>query len=321
MIPEAECSLIGGLMTALVTPFREEKVDFEALAELVEWQIDQGVQGLVACGTTAESPTLSYSEWLDVIRLCVKISSGRVPVIAGSGTNDTRRTMELTREVARLGADAALVVTPYYNRPSQEGLFQHFKAVEQAADLPIILYNVPSRTAVDISMATLERLAELPGIVGVKDATGDLTRVSAIAARLGSRFTQLCGHDRTMLAFMAAGGDGAISVISNVAPMLSAAMMGAQRRGDLIEARRIHAQLLPLLEALELETNPGPIKFALSCTRGYSPSVRLPLAEVADDTARKIRDAVAIIDELAIDTSLVGPSPIRSALRLKRAGS
>lgn len=307
MIRKAKPPLLGDMMTALVTPFCESKVDFDALAELVDWQIDQGAQGLVACGTTAESPTLSQTEWVDAIRLCVEVSGGRVPVLAGSGTNDTKRTVELTREAARLGADGALVVTPYYNRPSQEGLFRHFESVARAADLPVVLYNVPSRTAVDIGMSTLERLAELPTIVGIKDATGDLTRVSATVARLGDRFIQLSGHDRSMLGFMAVGGDGAISVVSNVAPMLSAAMMGALRRSNLLEARRIHAHLLPLLEALELETNPGSVKFALHCARGYSPSVRLPLVEVEHETALKIRDAVSVIGSLAIDTSLVGP--------------
>lgn len=301
--------LFRGMMTALITPFCGDKVDFAALADLVDWQIDQGVQGIVACGTTAESPTLSHAEWTEVIGLCVKVAGGRVPVIAGSGTNDTRRTIELTNEAARLGVDGALVVTPYYNRPSQEGLFRHFQSVERSTDLPILIYNVPSRTAVDLGLATLERLVALPGIVGLKDATGDLTRVGATAARFGDRFIQLSGHDRSMLGFVAAGGDGAISVISNVAPMASAAMIGALCRGDLMQARRIHARLLPLLEALELDINPGPIKFALHCLRGTSPHMRLPMVEVEEATALKIRDAVARLDTLAIDRLPVGGRP------------
>jgi len=305
MKPSGDPPLFGGLMTALVTPYRGEAIAFDALAELANWQIDQGVQGLVACGTTGEAPTLSHPEWAAVIRLCVEVSNGRVPVIAGSGPNDTRRTVELTREAARLGADGALVVTPYYSRPSQEGLFRHFESVAQAAELPIIIYNVPSRTAVDIRIETLDRLAHLPGLVGVKDASGDPTRASTMAVRFGDRFTQLSGHDRSMLAFMATGGDGAISVVSNVAPMLTAAMIGAVRKSAYLEARRINAHLFPLIEALELESNPCPVKFALHCARGYSPAVRLPLVEVTEGTAARIRAAAAEIDSLEIDTSLV----------------
>ncbi|MGI9377774.1 MAG: 4-hydroxy-tetrahydrodipicolinate synthase [Tsuneonella suprasediminis] len=305
MRPSGDPPLFGGLMTALVTPYRGEAIDFEALGELANWQIDQGAQGLVACGTTGESPTLSHPEWAAVIRLCVEVSNGRVPVIAGSGTNDTRRTVELTREAGRLGADGALVVTPYYSRPNQEGLFRHFESVAQSAELPIIIYNVPSRTAVDIRIETLDRLAYLPGIVGIKDASGDPTRVNTMAVRFGNRFTQLSGHDRSMLAFMMTGGDGAISVVSNIAPMLTAATFGAVRRGDYLEARRINAHLSPLVEALELEANPCPVKFALHCARGYSPAVRLPLVEVSESTAERIRAAMADVNALAIDTSLV----------------
>ena len=300
----SETRLLGGMMTALITPFRDDKVDFDALADLVDWQIEQGVQGLVVCGTTGESPTLSHSEWTDAIRLCVEAAGGRVSVVAGSGTNDTRRTIDLTNEAARLGADAALVVTPYYNKPSQEGLFRHFESVGRSGDLPIILYNVPSRTAVDIGLGTLERLAEVPGVVGLKDATGEPARVGATAARFGDRFIQLSGHDRSMQDFVAAGGDGAISVIANVAPALSTAMIGAMRHGDLRQARCIHAHLVPLLEALELEVNPSPIKFALHCARGYSPAVRLPMVEVAEATALKIRNA--LIEVRGIDTPLLG---------------
>ncbi|GHE78534.1 4-hydroxy-tetrahydrodipicolinate synthase [Camelimonas fluminis] len=292
---KSEPPIFGGLITALVTPFRGDQIDFEALAELVDWQIGQGVQGLVACGTTAESPTLSASEWADVIRLCVDVSRGRAPVIAGSGTNDTRRTIEMTREAARLGADGALVVTPYYNRPGQEGLFRHFDCVSRSTELPIILYNVPARTGLDISVDTLERLAESPGIVGIKDATGDLAKARETVSRLGDRFTLLSGHDRSTPEFMAVGGDGAISVISNLTPRLCAAMIFALQQNEPVEARRIQALLLPLQKALELETNPGPVKYALHCTRGYAPSVRLPLVEVTDDTALRIREAIATL--------------------------
>lgn len=301
MPPMREPTSFGGVITALITPFRDDDtVDFDALGDLVDWQIDQGVHGLVACGTTAESPTLSHSEWKEVIRLCVEVAAGRMPVIAGTGVNDTRRTVELTNEAARLGADAALVVTPYYNKPSQEGLFRHFQTVAGSVDLPILLYNVPSRTAVDLEMDTLERLAELPGIIGIKDASGDLTRVGETSDRFGDRFIQLCGHDRSMAGFAAVGGDGAVSVISNVAPLLCVALVDAVHRGDLVQARRIHAHLLPLQQALDLEVNPGPIKFALHCLRGYPPRLRLPMVEVADATARTIRKALALVDPPAI---------------------
>ena len=301
MRPRGEFLPFKGVMTALITPFRNEKVDFDALADLVDWQVGQGVQGLVACGATGESSTLSHSEWAEVIGLCVKVAAGRVPVIAGSGTSDTRRTIDLTNEAGRLGADAALVVTPYYNKPNQEGLFRHFESVERSTDLPIFLYNVPSRTAVDIGFDTLGRLAELPGIVGIKDATGEVARVGVTSSRFGERFIQLSGHDRSMLSFMAAGGDGAISVVSNVAPMPGVEMIDALRRSDLEEARRIHAHILPLLEVLELEPNPGPIKFALHCLRGYPPGVRSPMVEVTSATAIRVRDAVALLEALVGD--------------------
>lgn len=300
---------LGGVMTALITPFRDGRVDLDALADLVDWQIGQGALGLVACGTTGESPTLSHSEWKEAIRLCVDVAGGRVPVIAGSGVNDTRHTIVLTHEAARLGADAALVVTPYYNRPSQEGLFRHFDAVERSVDLPIVVYNVPARTGVDLGLDTLERLAERPGIIAIKDATGDLTRVGATADRFGNRFIQLSGHDRTMPGFVAAGGDGAIAVISNVAPMLSVAMVEAIRRGDLAEARRINSHLLPLQRALDLEVNPGPVKFALHCLRGYSPDLRLPLVEVASATAAAIQQTIVLAETLAVERSEIRRSP------------
>lgn len=303
--------LFGGLMTALVTPFRGEMIDFNALEELVEWQINQGVQGIVACGTTAEAPTLSREERADVIRLCIQVARGRVPIVVGTGTNDTRSTVELTAEAARLGAGGALVVTPYYNRPNPEGLFRHFESVGRSASIPVIIYNVPSRTSVDIGIDTLERLASLPGIVAIKDSTGDLARVREMVARLGNRFTHLSGQDCSMAAFMAAGGEGAISVVSNVAPSMSAALIAAFLRKDHVAGWRIHARLQPLLSALELECNPAPVKYALHCARGYAPSLRLPLVEVTPATAATIREAVAITS---------GPTMVSSAVTSSGAG-
>lgn len=286
---------LQGAFTALVTPFSKGQVDQPALSDLIEWQIGEGVHGFVVCGTTGEAATLSHEEWRAVIRSSVAQTRGRVPVIAGTGTNDTRKTIELTTEAASLGADAALVVTPYYNRPSQEGLFRHFEAVAQSVDLPIIVYNVPSRTGVDLTIATLERVAQLPGIVGIKDATGDLSRPTAVSAALGRRFIQFSGHDATALAFNAAGGHGAISVVSNVAPRLCSRMQEACLAGNFETARSIQRRLLPLVSALERETNPVPVKFALHLLRGMTPDVRLPMVEAMPQTVEALRRAMAFV--------------------------
>jgi 4-hydroxy-tetrahydrodipicolinate synthase len=292
MTPDQARIGINGAITALVSPFAEGKVDFPGLTRLVRWQIEQGINGLVPCGTTGEAPTLSWEERLDIIGLCVKIAGGRIPIIAGTGTNSTEATIAFTAAAQSLGADAALVVTPYYSRPSQEGIFRHFEAIARKVRIPIILYNVPSRTGVDLLPRTIERLAEIPTIVGIKDATGDLSRPPAISALLGERFLQLSGHDSTSFGFNAMGGRGTISVVANVAPRLCVEMHDALRRGDHSAARAIHQRLRPVMAALDLDTNPVPVKCALHFLLGLNPDVRLPLVELLPETAELVRRAI-----------------------------
>lgn len=279
-------------MTALATPFKDGEVDYEALSALAEWQIAEGIRGLVPCGTTGEAPTLTWQERTAIIGRCVEIAAGRVPVVAGTGSNGTAATIELTVMAADIGADAALVVTPYYNRPSQEGIFRHFEAVAKSATIPIVIYNVPMRTGVDLAPATIERLAKIPNIVGVKDATGDLTRPMALTRLVGDRFVQLSGHDATALAFNMMGGSGAISVVANVAPRLCAEMQEACSRGHFQVARSAQHRLLPLIEVLEREPNPIGVKQALHELRGSSPEVRLPLTAATAPTCDAVRRAL-----------------------------
>jgi len=284
---------LTGAMTALVTPFLHGKLHGMTLSEVVCSQIEAGIDGLVACGTTGESTSLLGNERNAVIGLCVEAAKGRVPVIAGTGTNSTKDTIEFTLAAQDLGADAALIVTPYYNRPSQEGVFQHFQAIARAVEIPIILYNVPSRTGVDLTLDTLERLAEFPNIVGIKDATGDLIRPIALRRRLGDRFIQLSGHDATALAFNLMGGQGTISVVANVVPSLCVDLANACRRGDAKTALAIQQRLQPLIAALELESNPGPVKRAMHVLHGINPDMRLPLVPVSPATAKAIEAALA----------------------------
>ncbi|CAN7688614.1 4-hydroxy-tetrahydrodipicolinate synthase [Mesorhizobium caraganae] len=292
MSPEQARSRLNGAMTALVTPFSNGEVDLPGLTTLLEWQIEQGINGLVPCGTTGEAPTLSWEERLDVIATCVKIAGGRVPVIAGTGTNSTEATIAFTSAAQAFGADAALIVTPYYNRPTQEGIFRHFEAVARKVSIPIIVYNVPGRTGVDLTVETLERLARIPAIVGVKDATGDLSRQSTLPAVLRRRFVCLSGHDSTAFGFNTMGGRGTISVLSNVVPRLYVEMHDALRRDDAHTASAIHHRLRPLIAALELESNPIPVKYALHLALGLNADVRLPLTSVEPQTAAAIRDAM-----------------------------
>ncbi|HEV7309854.1 4-hydroxy-tetrahydrodipicolinate synthase [Ensifer sp.] len=297
---------LEGAITALVTPFRDGKVDTVGLMSLVEWQIRHGISGVVACGTTGEAPTLNRAERTMVIERCVEVAEGKIPVIAGTGSNSTETTIDLTAEAKALGADAALVVAPYYNKPSQEGLFRHFEAVSKAVDLPIIVYNVPSGTGVDLAPRTLERLAELPGIVCIKDATGDIGRFLSSPAAVKTRTRQLSGHDQTALPFNLCGGHGTISVVSNVVPRLTVAMHQAITTGNVAAAIAIHERLRPLLVALERETNPGPIKYALHLVRALSPEMRLPLTPVAPETAAEIRAALEPLTEIRGETLIGG---------------
>ncbi|GGE48111.1 4-hydroxy-tetrahydrodipicolinate synthase [Agaricicola taiwanensis] len=281
-----------GSITALVTPFKDGAVDEKSLRDFVTWQIEEGSNGLVPVGTTGESPTLSHDEHKRVVELTVKEAAGRVPVIAGAGSNSTAEAIDFARHAEKAGADAVLVVTPYYNKPTQEGLYQHFKAVNDAIGIPIIIYNIPPRSVIDMSVETMARLYELPNIAGVKDATMNLLRPSLQRQAMGPEFNQLSGEDGTALAFMAHGGDGCISVVSNVAPRLCAEFQAACLAGDYKAALTLQDRLLPLHTSLFLETNPAPAKFALSLLGKMSPETRLPLVPVSKPTQDAVRAAM-----------------------------
>jgi 4-hydroxy-tetrahydrodipicolinate synthase len=267
-----------GVITALVTPFSEAGLDEPALVRLIERQIAGGVHGLVPVGTTGETSTLSHEEHKRVIGLCVEVTKGRVPVIAGAGSSSTAEAVGFVRHAEEAGADAVLVVTPYYNRPSQEGLFRHYEAVARATSLPVIVYNVPSRTSVDISNATLARLSKIPNIVGVKDATGDLSRPSLQRLECGEGWALLSGDDSSALGYMAHGGHGCISVTANVTPAACAAMFDAAMKGDFATARSLQDRLIRLHKALFLDASPSPTKFALARLGLCKELCRLPIA-------------------------------------------
>ena len=281
-----------GSFTALVTPFKNGSVDEGAYCDLVDWQIAEGTDGLVPVGTTGESPTLSHDEHKRVVELCVKQTRGRVPVVAGAGSNATKEAIELSKHAEKAGADAVLIVTPYYNKPTQEGLFQHFKAINDAIGIPIIIYNIPPRSVIDMSVETMARLFELKNIAGVKDATANVARVSLQRQAMGADFNQMSGEDATALGFMAHGGHGCISVTSNVAPRLCADFQDACLRGDYATALSIQDKLMPLHMALFLETNPAPAKFALSLLGKAEDTVRLPMVPVTEKTRSAVRQAM-----------------------------
>jgi 4-hydroxy-tetrahydrodipicolinate synthase len=283
---------LNGSLTALITPFKEQGVDFGALEAFVDWQISSGTQGLVPCGTTGESPTLSEAEHIEVIRRVVRVAKGRVPVLAGTGSNSTSHAVHLTRAAEKAGADAALVVTPYYNRPTQEGLYLHFQAIAAATELPLIIYNIPGRSAVDMSPETMGRLSHIANIVGVKDATANLARVTQQRLSCGADFVQLSGEDATALGFNAHGGQGCISVTSNVAPALCAEFQKASLSGDLKTAVQLQDKLMPLHDALFCETSPGPVKYAASILGHCAPDTRLPLAPISETTRARVRAAL-----------------------------
>ena len=281
-----------GSFTALVTPFSNDSVDEKAFRALVDWQIAEGTSGLVPVGTTGESPTLSHEEHRDVVEWCVDQARGRVPVVAGAGSNSTKEAIGLARHAEAAGADAVLVVTPYYNKPTQEGLYQHFKAINDAIGIPIIIYNIPPRSVVDMSVDTMTRLFELKNIAGVKDATANVVRVSQQRAAMGEDFNQLSGEDATALGFMAHGGHGCISVTSNVAPRLCAEFQACCLKDDYAGALRLQDKLMPLHTALFIETNPAPAKFALSLLGKCPEAVRLPMVPLADKTRTAVHDAM-----------------------------
>lgn len=281
--------MFEGSIPALPSPFRGGKFDEAAYAKLVARQIGAGSHGLVPCGTTGEAPTLSDAEWARAIEICVREAKGKIPVIAGCGTNSTAATAKRARQAETLKADVLLVVTPYYNKPTQEGLFRHFEAVARAVEIPILIYNIPGRTCVDMSVETMVRLAgSCPNIKGVKDATGDLPRVKEMRRALGDRFAILSGEDELALAFNREGGQGCISVTANVAPELCAESQTLCRKGKFDKAEKIHERLVPLHRALFVETNPAPVKYALSRLGLCSPEVRLPLVELSESSRRQV---------------------------------
>jgi 4-hydroxy-tetrahydrodipicolinate synthase len=284
--------MIKGSIVALITPFRDGAVDEKGFQDFVDWQINQGTHGLVPCGTTGESPTLTHGEHKRVVELCIEAAGKRVPVIAGTGSNSTEEAIDFTRHAARTGADAALVVCPYYNRPTQQGLYQHFKAIHDAVELPIIIYNIPIRTAVDMTIATMARLAKLPNIIGVKDATNDLARPLRTRQAIGRDFCMLSGEDVTALAFNAQGGVGCISVTANVAPHACADMQEAWQKGDIDRARRINDRLAALHDALFFEASPAPVKFAASLLGKSTPEVRLPLVPASLEAQGRVEQAM-----------------------------
>lgn len=281
-----------GVFTALITPFKNGKVDERAYQDLINWQIAEGIHGVVPCGTTGESPTLSHDEHKRLVELCVEASGGRVPVMAGTGSNNTLEAIDLTRHAQKAGANAALVVAPYYNKPTQEGLYQHYKALHDATDIPIFIYNIPGRSVIDVKDDTIARLAELPRIAGLKDATGDLARISSLRKRIGDRLCLLSGEDPTALAFNAQGGKGCISVTSNIAPKLCSSMHDAWFAGKPQEALRIHDSLIAVHEAMFCETNPSPVKYAASLKGKCTGEVRLPLVQPGEDSKKRIKIAL-----------------------------
>jgi 4-hydroxy-tetrahydrodipicolinate synthase len=283
---------LRGSITALVTPFRDGRVDEDAFRNHVNWQIENGTKGLVPVGTTGESPTLSHKEHERVVEVCVEETKGRVPVIAGAGSNSTAEAIAFAQHAEKVGADALLVVTPYYNKPTQEGLYRHYKAINDATGLPILIYNIPGRSVIDMSVDTMARLYELKNIVGVKDATANVARVSLQRQAMGPDFIQLSGEDATALGFMAHGGHGCISVTSNVAPAQCSEMQEACLSGDYGAALKVQDRLMPIHTALFVETNPSPVKYALSVLGRMSDEVRLPMIPVSESTKSTVRSAM-----------------------------
>jgi len=284
--------MFRGSLTALITPFKDGKLDEEAFRRIVEWQIDEGTHGLVPVGTTGESPTLDHEEHMRVVEICVETANGRVPVIAGAGSNSTAEAIELTKHAKSAGANGVLVVTPYYNKPTQEGLYQHFKAINDCANIPILIYNIPGRSIVDMSVVTMARLFELPNIAGVKDATANPVRASQQRAAMGPKFIQLSGEDATALAFNAHGGQGCISVTANIAPALCSEFQGACLNGDFKRALEIQDQLMPVHDALFIESNPGPVKYAAERLGLCRSEIRLPLVPISEASRRAVDEAL-----------------------------
>ncbi|MEO0109821.1 MAG: 4-hydroxy-tetrahydrodipicolinate synthase [candidate division WOR-3 bacterium] len=283
-------SILKGSFTALVTPFQNGEVDLAGLRRNIEFQLANDTAGLVPCGTTGESPTLSLEEWEMVIRTTVESVQGRIPVIAGTGTNDTKKTIKLTERAKELGCDGCLVVCPYYNKPTQEGLYRHFAEIAQSVDIPIIIYNIPSRTGVNILPKTIEKLVkEFNNIIGIKEASGNLDQVSEILVRCGERISILSGDDALTLPILSVGGQGVISVISNILPKAMADLVKSYLKGDIKGARELHQKLFPLMKVLFIETNPIPIKTAMNLLKMPSGDLRPPLYPPNEETLNQIK--------------------------------
>jgi 4-hydroxy-tetrahydrodipicolinate synthase len=284
--------MFKGSIPALVTPFRDGAVDEPALIDLVNWHVDEGSHGLVAVGTTGETPTLSHEEHQHCVEVIVRTARGRIPVLAGAGSNNTDESVRLMAFAKKIGADAALVVTPYYNKPNQRGLYHHYRTLHDAVELPIIIYNIPARSVIDMTTATMAELAKLPRIVGVKDATGDVGRVSDQRAACGADFVQLSGEDASALGFNAHGGVGCISVVANIAPRLCSEFQEAMLAGDWARALEYQDRLLPLHRAAFAEPSPGPTKSALSVLGKCTEELRSPILPVEEPTRERMRDAM-----------------------------
>jgi len=284
--------MFKGSIPAVITPFIDYEVDYDSLAKVLNFLIDNGSHGLVPCGTTGESPTLSHEEHKKIIEEAIKITDRRVPIIAGTGSNNTKEAIDYTKHAESVGADAALVVTPYYNKPTQQGLYAHFKTIADSVKIPIIIYNIPGRSIVDMSIETMIKLSKIKNIIGVKDATNDLFRPLLTAANMRKEFCYLSGEDGTALAFLAQGGHGCISVTANIAPKLCAEMQLAWRNKDIQNAQNLNLKLAKLHDSLFIESSPGPVKFAASLLGLCSSETRLPLAEVTDNTKKIVTDCL-----------------------------
>ena len=287
--------MFKGSNVALITPFKNNKLDVDNYIELIHFHIKNGTNGLVPAGTTGESPTLTHEEHEKVIELCIKEAKGKIPVIAGTGSNSTAEAISLTKHAEKVGADGALIVTPYYNKPTQEGLYQHYKAINDNCGIPIIIYNIPSRSVIDMTVETMTRLFELKNIIGVKDATGNLDRVNQQKEKMGNDFIQLTGEDGNVLEFNKRGGVGCISVTANIAPKLCSDFQKfsfSKNNNELKEAERINKLLQPVHKSLFIESNPSPVKYAAKLLNLCSDDVRLPLVKVTDSTKEAIKEAL-----------------------------
>ena len=284
--------MFKGSIPALITPFKNEKVDFSSYEKIIQWSISEGSHGFVPCGTTGESPTLSHEEHKKIVEECINTVNKRVPVIAGTGSNNTIEAIEYTQHAEKMGADGALVVTPYYNKPTQKGLYQHFKKIAESTSLPIIIYNIPGRSIVDMSIDTMKELSEIKNIAGVKDATNDLFRPLLTQTKINKDFCYLSGEDGTALAYLSQGGVGCISVTANVAPRFCAELHNAWMENDIKKSQEINLKLAKLHNALFIESSPGPVKYAAELLNLCSSETRMPLVEIQDSTKKIVKDCL-----------------------------